>query len=331
MNQISGIIEKCENKLKLERTEIENKLMEDLRQFTAKIEETKVACWAFKDNITVKKCNEYNTIIADLKQTLKDLSDQMKRVHEQQTDLEMMLGEYPLIEELKVFILPFEEFWKLQAENIVKMKSWKSDNLSKLNPDEIEGDFKKMQSASTKLYGRFDNMKLPKPRDLANAMKEGLMKFRPTLPIIRALCNPGLMERHKIELGKQIYGIKKLSDGTETCEQIFNEAETTSDDLVTNLGALGKKDLIEEISEKASKEFSNEKAMTKMRDEWEPLEFMAISVPGKDSYILSGESVELIQTALDDHIIKTQTMKGSPFAKFMLDKIIAWETTLLRT
>jgi dynein heavy chain, axonemal len=262
---------------------------------------------------------------------LKDLTEQQKRIHEQQTDLEMMLGEYPLIEELKLFIAPFEELWKLQAENIIKMKSWKQDSLSKLSPDDIEADFKKMQSVSTKLYGRFDNMKLPKPRDLANQVKEGLMKFRPTLPIIRALCNPGLQERHKIELGKAIFGVKKLADGTETCEQMFIETELTSDELTGSLGALGKKDFIEEISEKATKEFSNEKAMTKMRDEWEPLEFMAITVPGKDSYILSGESVELIQTALDDHIIKTQTMKGSPFAKFMLDKIVQWETVLLRT
>lgn len=61
------------------------------------------------------------------------------------------------------------------------------------------------------------------------------------------------------------------------------------------------------------------KTMKKMRDDWEPLEFACRAVPDKESYILDGEAVELIQTTLDDHIIKTQTMKGSPFAKFMLD------------
>jgi dynein heavy chain len=71
--------------------------------------------------------------------------------------------------------------------------------------------------------------------------------------------------------------------------------------------------------------------MAKMTDDWRPLEFTAIECPGKDSYILAGEAVELIQAALDDHVIKAQTMKGSPFAKFMLDDIIAWENTLLKT
>ena len=71
--------------------------------------------------------------------------------------------------------------------------------------------------------------------------------------------------------------------------------------------------------------------MDKMEEEWKPLEFSAIECPGKDSYILSGEAVENIQAALDDHIIKTQTMKGSPYAKFMLERIQKWEVDLLKT
>jgi len=86
-----------------------------------------------------------------------------------------------------------------------------------------------------------------------------------------------------------------------------------------NLEILTHKDKLEEISDRASKEYSNSKIMQKMKEEWEPLEFTCHEVPGKDSYILSGEAVEIIQTILDDHIIKTQTMKGSPFAKFMIE------------
>jgi hypothetical protein len=38
----------------------------------------------------------------------------MKRIHEQQADLEIMLGEYPIIDELKVQIIPYKELWALQ-------------------------------------------------------------------------------------------------------------------------------------------------------------------------------------------------------------------------
>ena len=45
--------------------------------------------------------------------------------------------------------------------------------------------------------------------------------------------------------------------------------------------------------------------MQSMKEAWEPLEFTCKPVPDKESYILDGEAVELIQTTLDDHIIKT--------------------------
>ena len=97
------------------------------------------------------------------------------------------------------------------------------------------------------------------------------------------------------------------------------------------LNIVDKKTELEEISETASKEFGNMKSMKDMKTAWEPLAFRCKAVPDKDSYILEGEAIEEIQVTLDDQIIKTQTMKGSPFAKFMLEEIGNWEVMLMRT
>lgn len=61
-----------------------------------------------------------------------------------------------------------------------------------------------------------------------------------------------------------------------------------------------------------------------------PLEFTCKDWKGF-SFIIDGEAVELLQTVLDDHLIKTQTMKGSPFAKFQLEEIVEWEEQLIQT
>ena len=64
-----------------------------------------------------------------------------------------------------------------------------------------------------------------------------------------------------------------------------------------------------------------------MQEDWEPVLFNTSKYKETGLTILS--SVDDIQTILDDHIVKTQTMKGSPFIKPFEEEIKAWEVRLL--
>ena len=83
----------------------------------------------------------------------------------------------------------------------------------------------------------------------------------------------------------------------------------------------------ESISEAASKEFSLEKALAKMKGEWAEIEFTMIAYRDSGTFILS--SVDEIQTLLDDQVVKTQTMLGSPFVKPFEEEMRTWNTTLV--
>ena len=61
-----------------------------------------------------------------------------------------------------------------------------------------------------------------------------------------------------------------------------------------------------------------------MHSDWEPLKFDTKEWKGV-SHILDGEAVELLSATLDDHIIKTQTMRGSPYIEPFKEELFAWE------
>ena len=65
-----------------------------------------------------------------------------------------------------------------------------------------------------------------------------------------------------------------------------------------------------------------------MKQDWEFVEFGLITYRDTDVKILS--AVDDIQNLLDDHVVKTHTMKGSPFIEPFVDEVEKWEKTLVR-
>ncbi|KAL8592235.1 hypothetical protein ACOMHN_030910 [Nucella lapillus] len=140
--------------------------------------------------------------------------------------------------------------------------------------------------------------------------------FKERVPLIGIMCNPGLRERH----WKQMSEISKFDITPDTGTTLRKVLKMELEPFL---------DQFEVVSGAATKEYSLEKATLKMQGEWDGV-LLALSLY-RDSGTSILCSVDEIQALLDDHIVKTQTMRNSPFIKPFEIEIKRWEAQLMRT
>uniref|UniRef100_A0A669P469 Dynein axonemal heavy chain 12 n=1 Tax=Phasianus colchicus TaxID=9054 RepID=A0A669P469_PHACC len=134
------------------------------------------------------------------------------------------------------------------------------------------------------------------------------------IPTVNVFCNPGLRTRHWQQMSN-IIGYDLTPDSGTTLRKILKQ----------NLAPYLEK--FETISAGASKEFSLERAMNAMMEAWDSISFNTSVYRETGVHILS--AVDEIQAVLEDQIVKTQTMRGSPFIKPFDKEIREWESRLL--
>lgn len=210
------------------------------------------------------------------------------------------ISQYPERKKVHESLLPYLRLYETAVEFQTRHKEWVHGPLGGVNPDKVEGDVGNYWRALYKLEKGFQGS--PKALHIASRVKEEVEAFRERLPLVQVLCNPGLRDRHWESMADVVGFPLKPQDEAVACVAHF-----------LPLGLEGHLANFELISEAASKEHSLEKAMERMAAEWGDIQFALLPYRETGTSILS--SVDEIQMLLDDHIVKTQTMRGSPFIK----------------
>lgn len=83
----------------------------------------------------------------------------------------MMQGEYPILDQLKMDILPHKELWDLKVDFDARMKDWQNGSLKNLIPDDVEFQHGKMRTTAMKLANVFEQKRNQNPMKVAKAMQ----------------------------------------------------------------------------------------------------------------------------------------------------------------
>uniref|UniRef100_A0A8C5C8I2 Dynein axonemal heavy chain 7 n=1 Tax=Gadus morhua TaxID=8049 RepID=A0A8C5C8I2_GADMO len=247
-------------------------------------------------------------------------------IHKEQSLLEQPPSEFPVLQTLVGLKQPYDLLWSTalsfyqQAE--VWMNSGPESNIELGDPCSlrlIPGPFQKLDAEKVceqldlmwrtvyKLTKQFSS--LPGPRRVAETFRRKMDQFKQHLPVLSTICNPGLKERHWEQISSLV-GFEVRPDGEASLAAMLEQGLSQ----------------LEEIGASASKEYSLEKVMEKMKSEWEELCFSF--TPYRDTGTSIVAAVDDIQVLLDDHLIKAQTMRSSPFIKAVEAECRQWEEKL---
>ncbi|GFH14247.1 uncharacterized protein HaLaN_10266, partial [Haematococcus lacustris] len=142
---------------------------------------------------------EYTHFQGALKRKRETLRKELKEVAVLVEAYKDVVDASELVGELAKELEPYASLWQVVSEYALRSEDWLYGNMQGLNPEEVEeltGEwYKRMQRLAK-------SMQLAEHRRLAEESRVKLEGFKALLPIISAVCNPGMRGRHWDALSK---------------------------------------------------------------------------------------------------------------------------------
>ena len=188
--------------------------------------------------------------------------------------------------------------WKSMLDFMEKSSAWTEDSI--LDADGVIQLSMEVIRAEVDEYATlaYKMGKQSKGDDaVISRFKDCIDDFKQILPLIEELANPALKRRHWNEIFQLIEAdIPMTEDGSGFTPFSIR--------MLLQFDVLDKVDKIQSVSGLASKEYSLEKVLEKMKKDWEGVEFRITEYKNTGTYIMGG--TDEVQALLDDQIVKTQ-------------------------
>ncbi|XP_022919154.2 dynein axonemal heavy chain 7 [Onthophagus taurus] len=282
--------------------------------------------------------SEYVFHINKLLVRIRSCDEQKEWINSEEKTFKFPISPFQGLEELKKYIYPFFRLVKVCQYWRRSYNAWMDGPFEFLDHESaeeiVDGYFKELIKTQ-KTYriklrvlaaegnprtfkGSTDDpdpMNYPAPMKLCQKALDQIKDFRPCLTLMDVMCQKALLPRHWAEMSL-IAGFDLTPTAGTTLRKLFEL------NLMDNI------DNYEIISSGALKEQQLLESLIKMQGEWDGVIFKTSVYKDTGISILSG--LDDIQAILDDHIMKTLTMRGSVFVKPYEDQVRAWYEKITR-
>ncbi|KAH9558616.1 hypothetical protein CY35_06G017100 [Sphagnum magellanicum] len=248
--------------------------------------------------------------LMEVEEKLKNVGERAELYSTREKIFGQLPQEHPTIEQLGKDFENHVMLWHTAADFFRIRPQWTEGSFVLIDPELMSANMDKWVRASAKCA----KLLVQSPKIAAEELKRQIVEFNVHVPMIYALRNPGMRDRHW----------KKLSDmlGFEVvCNPDFTAKQAIELGLTSQIAKC------EEVSEFASKEYGLEKSLDKMQNDWMGVDFEYVEWKNTKTNILRG--IDDLQMMLDDQLIKTQSMQASPYIGPFQDRVRIWSEKLV--
>uniref|UniRef100_A0A3P8ZCE8 AAA+ ATPase domain-containing protein n=1 Tax=Esox lucius TaxID=8010 RepID=A0A3P8ZCE8_ESOLU len=308
------VILKAKKKGELELLGRRERLMLELEKLGRRMEE-------FAECSELDMMQQYVNDVRMVQKRLQDAEEAINFINKEEALYQWDQTSYPVVEVIKESIEPYQKLFGLVLKWQRTEKRWMDGTFLDLNGESMEVEVDEFFREIYKML-KFFQQKQKKAEQEKEKIAGGVTKRSPREedPMKQEcptafICSAVMEPRHWSQMS-EIVNYNLTPDSGTTLRKVLKQ----------NLAPYFEQ--FEAISAAASKEFSLEKAMQNMVEVWEGVSFH--HHPYRESGVSILTAVDEIQTMLDDQIVKTQTMRGSPFIKPFETDIKVWEERLIR-
>ncbi|DBA79602.1 TPA: hypothetical protein ACH3X1_008288 [Trebouxia sp. C0004] len=308
-NKLAEVLEEAAKMLKRHKQRFLGDLHVDQQKLRAQLEVLRSDVEAFSELGDIAQVDERLGAVQDLETRLKQSQEMADLFTNRERIFDLPPSPFPALAEIQKMLDPLSSLWDMCSEFTHHLPDWMDGPIVAINAEQVATDCEKWYRQTAKI-GKA--MAGPAAEVLAN-LRGKLEGFQEHLPLIKALRNPGLRDRHWDKISQKV-GVPVKADAS------FSVSRALQLQLPKQLA------ILEEVSEYASREYSLERALDKMQGDWTGVAFDTLEWRATGTYILRG--LDDIQTLLDDQIVKTQGMRASPYIGPFEERVRLWEAKL---
>ncbi|KAG3225312.1 Dynein heavy chain 1, axonemal [Phytophthora cactorum] len=312
-NKINDQMKRMTHMLQMQKTQFSTEMNEQQAEFAETLRILHGEVDGFRQYTDIARLDQVYKYVVNIEQKIAKADEDSKLFNSREVLFGQELTDYDEIQKIRRDFEPYSLLWKTANNWLREHKKWMEGAFLDINGEEIETFVEANWASIQKALKQFEKLNVKGCSSIAAMIKDNIAEFRPHVPLILSMRNPGMQDRHWSQINQEI-------------GMTFRPDRSMKLSYVLDLGLEQHIDAISRIGETAGKEYQIEKTLNSMEEQWSGVNLTIVDYRETETFVLKG--VDEIQALLDEQITTTQAMQFSAFKKPFEERINRWERTL---